>query len=233
MRGALYDRGGSDPRIRGSCTEHRQSHRRWHGQDAAWPHGLQPRCGARRASPAIVMRGYGDDEPLVHARLNPDVPVIATATACVGVATQAASAGADCVDSRRRVPASAHRARASDWVLVSAPSVGRTTRASCRRAAARAGQRRSRARPLVIVTRKSASRDARMRSRRRGIGHAMSRTSALAIVSVSRSAALVRRATRRANSRSRLRGATRARGRRAVGRSGGFFAQLRALGRES
>ena len=28
------------------------------------------------ARPAIVMRGYGGDEPLVHARLNPEIPVV-------------------------------------------------------------------------------------------------------------------------------------------------------------
>src|SRR5437667_3158057 len=29
-----------------------------------------------RARPAIALRGYGDDETQVHARLNPDVPVV-------------------------------------------------------------------------------------------------------------------------------------------------------------
>jgi tetraacyldisaccharide 4'-kinase len=33
----------------------------------------------RGASPAVVLRGYGGDEPLVHAILNPSVPVIAGA----------------------------------------------------------------------------------------------------------------------------------------------------------
>jgi tetraacyldisaccharide 4'-kinase len=36
------------------------------------------------AKPAIVMRGYGADEPLVHARLNPTVPVIANADRVAG-----------------------------------------------------------------------------------------------------------------------------------------------------
>ncbi len=36
------------------------------------------------AKPAIVMRGYGADEPLVHARLNPDVPVISNADRIAG-----------------------------------------------------------------------------------------------------------------------------------------------------
>lgn len=30
----------------------------------------------RGAMPSVVLRGYGGDEPLVHARLNPDIPVI-------------------------------------------------------------------------------------------------------------------------------------------------------------
>jgi tetraacyldisaccharide 4'-kinase len=40
-------------------------------------HGLKP---------AIVMRGYGDDEALVHARLNPDVPVVIAADRVRGAA---------------------------------------------------------------------------------------------------------------------------------------------------
>ncbi len=40
---------------------------------AAWiARGLADR-GAR---PAVVLRGYGDDEPLVHRALNPDIPVV-------------------------------------------------------------------------------------------------------------------------------------------------------------
>jgi tetraacyldisaccharide 4'-kinase len=73
---------------------------------------------ARGARPAIVMRGYGDDEPLVHARLNPDVPVIADPDRVRG-AEQARARGADCVIlddgfQHRRI------ARVSDWVLVAA-----------------------------------------------------------------------------------------------------------------
>jgi tetraacyldisaccharide 4'-kinase len=40
---------------------------------AAW---LARRMRDEGAAPGIVLRGYGDDEPLVHAALNPDVPVI-------------------------------------------------------------------------------------------------------------------------------------------------------------
>ncbi len=82
---------------------------------AAWAAGAL--C-ARGASPAIVMRGYGDDETLVHARLNPDVPVVIHSDRVVGT-VEAARIGADCVIlddafQHRRI------ARVSDWVLVSA-----------------------------------------------------------------------------------------------------------------
>lgn len=40
---------------------------------AAW---FASRLGALGFSPAVLLRGYGDDEPLVHARLNPGVPVL-------------------------------------------------------------------------------------------------------------------------------------------------------------
>ena len=73
---------------------------------------------ARGAHPAVLMRGYGDDEPLVHARLNPSVPVIVDADRVRG-AIHAREAGADCVIlddgfQHRRI------ARVSDWVLISA-----------------------------------------------------------------------------------------------------------------
>jgi tetraacyldisaccharide 4'-kinase len=47
-------------------------------------------------SPAIVLRGYGQDEIGVHEELNPDVPIFAAARRANGVA-EAAGAGADCV----------------------------------------------------------------------------------------------------------------------------------------
>ena len=82
---------------------------------AAWAAATLQSRGAR---PAIVMRGYGDDEPSVHARLNPTVPVIVDADRVRGAAS-AMRAGADCVVlddgfQHRRI------ARVSDWVLVSA-----------------------------------------------------------------------------------------------------------------
>src|SRR3982751_3586102 len=47
----------------------------------------------RGAHPAIVLRGYGNDEPRVHARLNPLVPVIVAAHRVSGIA-RAREAGA-------------------------------------------------------------------------------------------------------------------------------------------
>lgn len=82
---------------------------------AAW---AATRLRERGGHPAIVMRGYGNDEPLVHARLNPDVPVIVDADRVRG-AERARDAGADCAIlddgfQHRRI------ARVADWVLVAA-----------------------------------------------------------------------------------------------------------------
>lgn len=73
---------------------------------------------ARGASPAIVMRGYGDDEPGVHALLNPGIPVVTNADRVAGVKA-AVVAGADIAVlddafQHRRI------ARSEDVVLVSA-----------------------------------------------------------------------------------------------------------------
>lgn len=105
------------------------------------------------AKPAIVMRGYGADEPLVHQRLNPDVPVITNADRVAG-AREAQVKGAtvvvldDAFQHRRA-------ARDVDLVLISAEQAGserllpagplREGRGALRRATA------------VIVTRKSAT----------------------------------------------------------------------------
>jgi tetraacyldisaccharide 4'-kinase len=43
---------------------------------AAW---FASRLAALGFSPAVLLRGYGDDEPLVHARINPGVPVLVDA----------------------------------------------------------------------------------------------------------------------------------------------------------
>jgi tetraacyldisaccharide 4'-kinase len=70
------------------------------------------------AHPAIVMRGYGEDEVLVHRMLNPDVPVYVNADRPLGV-QEAALGGADVaiLDD-----AFQHRraARVADVVLLSA-----------------------------------------------------------------------------------------------------------------
>ncbi len=82
---------------------------------AAW---AAARLRARGARPAVVMRGYGDDEPLVHAHLNPAIPVFTNVSRVRG-AEQARAAGADCVVLD---DAFQHRqiARVTDWVLVAA-----------------------------------------------------------------------------------------------------------------
>jgi tetraacyldisaccharide 4'-kinase len=66
----------------------------------------------------VILRGYGDDEPLVHRALNPDVPVIIGADRVAAV-EQAAAAGAtvavlDDAFQHRRVQ------RLADIVLISA-----------------------------------------------------------------------------------------------------------------
>jgi tetraacyldisaccharide 4'-kinase len=55
---------------------------------------LAGRLARRGARPAIVLRGYGDDEPLVHERLNPGIVVVAAPDRVAGVA-EAARRGAD------------------------------------------------------------------------------------------------------------------------------------------
>jgi tetraacyldisaccharide 4'-kinase len=58
---------------------------------AAW---LAGRLADRGAQPAVVLRGYGDDEPGVHATLNPAVPVFVNADRVTAV-REAASGGCD------------------------------------------------------------------------------------------------------------------------------------------
>jgi len=60
---------------------------------AAW---LVERLQAAGARPAVVLRGYGADEILVHQRLNPRIPVIANPDRVVGT-RQAQEAGANVV----------------------------------------------------------------------------------------------------------------------------------------
>lgn len=82
---------------------------------SAW---LARSLAGRDAAPAVVLRGYGDDEPLVHAVLNPSIPVVVSPDRVRGVA-DAAVRGADVAVlddafQHRRV------ARAADIVLVAA-----------------------------------------------------------------------------------------------------------------
>ena len=118
---------------------------------AAWIASLLVR---RDAHPAIVMRGYGDDEPLVHERLNPEVPVVVSADRVRG-AERAATLGADIVVLD---DAFQHRraARDADIVLLSADrwaSAPRLLPAGPWREPLSALRRAS----MVLVTRKAAS----------------------------------------------------------------------------
>ena len=118
---------------------------------SAW---LASRLACRGASPAIVLRGYGSDEPLVHAALNPEIPVLAAADRLAGVA-RAAHAGADVAVlddafQHRRIR------RVVDLVLISAEGNIHTRRllpAGPWREPAAALRRAS----LLVVTRKAAS----------------------------------------------------------------------------
>jgi tetraacyldisaccharide 4'-kinase len=118
---------------------------------AAWLASLLLR---RQAHPAIVLRGYGDDEPLVHERLNPDVPVVVSPDRVRGV-ERAATLGADVavLDD-----AFQHRraARTVDLVLLSADrwtSSSRLLPAGPWREPLSAVRRAT----MVLVTRKAAS----------------------------------------------------------------------------
>ncbi|MEO8880750.1 MAG: tetraacyldisaccharide 4'-kinase [Gemmatimonadaceae bacterium] len=117
---------------------------------------LATRLQSRGARPAIVLRGYGDDEPLVHARLTPTIPVIVGANRIEAI-ERAAAADADIAVlddgfQHRRV------SRTADVVLVSADVPGDPSRmlpTGPLREPAAALRRAS----LVIVTRKAASLD--------------------------------------------------------------------------
>ena len=109
------------------------------------------------ATPAIVLRGYGEDEPLVHRTLNPDVPVIVSPDRLVG-AQDAKHKGCDVVVLD---DAFQHRkaGRVADVVLVSADSWHEQRRhllpAGPWRERLTAANRAS----LTIVTRKAVSLD--------------------------------------------------------------------------
>jgi tetraacyldisaccharide 4'-kinase len=120
---------------------------------SAWLAGELAERGAR---PAIVLRGYGSDEPLVHRILNPGMTVVASPDRVAGVERAAASG----CDVAVLDDAFQHRrsARTADAVLVS------TERWSETRHLLPAGPWREplsalRRASLAIVTRKSASLD--------------------------------------------------------------------------
>ena len=109
---------------------------------------------ARGARPAIVLRGYGDDEPLVHRVLNPAVPVLIDPDRVQG-GWKAAALGADVIVLD---DAFQHRgaARVADLVLVSAdrwPNRWRLLPAGPAREPLVALQRAT----IVMVTRKAAT----------------------------------------------------------------------------
>jgi tetraacyldisaccharide 4'-kinase len=114
---------------------------------------LARRLQALGAHPAIVMRGYGGDEPLVHARLAPTIPVVVDADRFDAIA-RAASQGADVavLDD-----AFQHRAvaRVADVVLISADA-RETTDRLLPSGPYREGPAALRRASLVIVTRKAA-----------------------------------------------------------------------------
>lgn len=111
----------------------------------------------RGAHPAVLLRGYGADEPQVHAWLNPDIPVVVGADR-LRTAREASAQGCDVAVlddafQHRRVQ------RVSDIVLVAAEQWSdhvRTVPAGPYREGAAA----LRAADLVLVTRKAADRTA-------------------------------------------------------------------------
>ena len=119
---------------------------------AAW---AAARLKAVGAHPAIVLRGYGGDEPLVHARLNPDVVVVTDADRVRAVG-RARDLGADCAIlddgfQHRRVR------RTADWVLVAAEQ-WRDGLRSLPAGPLRETDRSLRRADVLVVTRKSAPR---------------------------------------------------------------------------
>lgn len=118
---------------------------------AAW---LAARLESRGEMPAVVLRGYGGDEPLVHHELNPTIPVVVSPDRVLGIAEAAADGATVAVLD----DAFQHRQarRDADIVLVSAD------RWSARRRLIPAGPFREpvsalRRASLVLVTRKAAS----------------------------------------------------------------------------
>jgi tetraacyldisaccharide 4'-kinase len=154
LRGAMYDRGllvVHAPAIPALSVGNISVGGTGKTPVAAW---AVARLRERGAHPAVVLRGYGGDEPLVHEIVNPGTLVVSDADRVRG--TRAAqAAGADCVVLD---DAFQHRrlARTADWVLVPAERFARTAHvlpAGPLREPASALARAD----VVVVTRKSAS----------------------------------------------------------------------------
>jgi tetraacyldisaccharide 4'-kinase len=109
------------------------------------------------ATPGIVLRGYGDDEPLVHRTLNPDIPVVVSPDRVVGIA-EAKQRGCDVVvldDAFQHRRAS----RVADVVVVSADNWHPTRRHLLPAGPWRERLTALRRATLAIVTRKASSAD--------------------------------------------------------------------------
>lgn len=110
---------------------------------------------ARGARPAILLRGYGDDEPLVHARLTPGIPVIADPDRVRGAAAaRAAGATVLVLDD-----AFQHRRAKRDVDLVLVAAEQRLAHRLLPAGPLREGRGALRRATMVVVTRKSASAD--------------------------------------------------------------------------
>lgn len=117
---------------------------------AAWVAQELLRLGAR---PAIVMRGYGADEPLVHQRLNPDVPVIVSPDRVAGAA-EAARCGATVVVLD---DAFQHRRARRDLDLVLVAAEQGSAKRLLPAGPLREGPRALRRASMLLVTRKTAT----------------------------------------------------------------------------
>jgi tetraacyldisaccharide 4'-kinase len=187
---------------------------------AAWAAAQLRSLGA---APAVLLRGYGDDEPLVHAALNPDVPVVVDADRVRGV-ERARGSGADCVVlddgfQHRRV------ARTADWVLVSAEPFERSSRLLPAGPMREPVSALSRAH-LLVVTRKSAGADAAVAVAERLADRVPGGATAVCRLTPS---GLVDTADGTAHGTDRLRG-RRVLAVAAIGAPAAFYAQLRELG---
>jgi len=184
---------------------------------------LAQRLHDRGARPAIVLRGYGDDEPLVHRLLTPDARVVVDADRVRGVAEAARlSADVAVLDD-----AFQHRRarRDEDVVLVSAERVlgrARVLPAGPYREPLSALRRAS----LIVVTRKSASREEGAAALRRVREVAPNVPAAIVALGLD---ALRRVSGAESASLHELAGA-RVLAVSAIGEPAAFFAQLAALG---